>query len=626
MIYLLAEGITKTYGEKTLFKDLNLIISKGQRVALIAKNGTGKTSLLNILAGKELPEGDTYKIEVAKDIQVNYLAQEPVFNEELSVLDCVFDSNNPALVAVKAYEMSQIGNVSEVEAAEAIQAMDDEKAWDIEAKVKTILSKLKLSNFDKQVKFLSGGQRKRLALAKILIDNPDFVILDEPTNHLDLDMIEWLEDFLRNANLTMLLVTHDRYFLDRVCNSIFELEDGQLIKYSGNYGDYLEKKEMRMENAQVVRDKNRQLMKKELEWVRRMPQGRGTKAKSRVKAFHDLKEELSKTFDDSKLEIQVKPDRLGSKILELHNVSMEIEEKVLFENFNYKFKQKDKVGIIGPNGSGKSTLLNILTGERQPSTGKVVHGETLSIGYYTQDGMKGYEGKRVIDVIRDIAEFIPLEKGKTMSAEQLLEKFLFNRKQQQVYVSQLSGGERRRLFLLTILIRNPNFLILDEPTNDLDIMTLNILEDYLQQFPGCLLVVSHDRYFMDKLVDHLFVLGDGSEIRDFSGTYTEWRDNYVPQGEEDKKPAAAKEDNSQTNEAEPKKGRELSYQEQKELSKIERDIEKLEAKKKDVLERFVTHSTDSAKLAELNIELKKIEEGIEEKEMAWMELADKAND
>lgn len=625
MIYLLAEGITKTYGEKTLFRELGLIISKGQKVALIAKNGTGKTSLLNILAGKELPEGDTYKIEIAKDIQINYLAQEPVFNEELSVLDCVFDSDNPALVAVKRYEMSQIGLVSEAEAGEAIQAMDDEKAWDVEAKVKTILSKLKLTNFDKQVKFLSGGQRKRLALAKILIDNPDFVILDEPTNHLDLDMIEWLEDFLRNAGLTMLLVTHDRYFLDRVCDTIYELEDGQLVKYSGNYGDYLEKKEMRMENAQVVRDKNRQLMKKELEWVRRMPQGRGTKAKSRIKAFHDLKEELSKTFDDARLEIQVKPERLGSKILELHNVSMHIDNRALFENFNYKFKQKDKVGIIGPNGSGKSTLLNILTGQREPSTGKVVHGETLLLGYYTQEGMKDAEGKRVIDVIRDIAEFIPLEKGKILTAEQLLEKFLFSRKQQQVYVSQLSGGERRRLFLLTILIKNPNFLILDEPTNDLDIMTLNILEDYLQQFPGCLIVVSHDRYFMDKLVDHLFVLGDSKEIRDFPGTYTEWRDNYLSQAEMYAPQSSAKAEAGAADTPEPKKARELSYQEQKELSKLEREIEKLEGKKKEVLDKFITYATDSGKLAELNIELKKIEEGIEEKEMAWMELADRLN-
>lgn len=619
MIYLLAEGLTKTYGEKVLFKDLDFLISKGQKVALIAKNGTGKTSLLEILAGNELPEGDTYKLQIAKGIKIGYLEQDPALNPQSSVLDCAFESDNPAVKAVKRYEEAQLNLLNEEEASEALQGMEDHKAWNVEAKVKMILSKLKLTEFDKKVGSLSGGQKKRLALAKILIEEPDFVVLDEPTNHLDLDMIEWLEEFLQNANLTMLLVTHDRYFLDRVCNSIIELEDGRLIKYSGTYLDYLEKKQLRVENSQVVKEKNRQLMKKELEWVRRMPKARGTKDKSRVKAFHELKADLSNQFKDEQLEIQVRPERLGSKIAELHNISKEAGDKLLFSGFNYKFKKLDKVGIIGPNGSGKSTLLNILTGSIAPDTGKVVHGDTLVLGYYTQDGIKDYEGKRVIDVIREIGDYIPLEKGKTLSAEQLLEKFLFDRKQQQVYVSQLSGGEKRRLYLLTILMKNPNFLILDEPTNDLDIMTLNILEDYLQTFPGCLVVVSHDRYFMDKLVDHLFVIGLDSEIKDFPGNYSEWRESVTSSDTAGKKSAE-----SMTNtEIVKPVANELSYNDQKELNKLEREISKLEDKKQKLMAQFLEFATDAHKIITLNRELAELESQIEEKETYWMELAAK---
>lgn len=621
MIYLLAESLTKTYGEKILFKDLDFLISKGQKVALIAKNGTGKTSLLEILAGNELPEGDTYKLQVAKGIKIGYLEQEPSLNPELSVLDCAFESDSPAVRAVKRYEEAQLNLLSEEEASEALQNMEDHKAWNVEARIKMILSKLKLTEFDKKAGSLSGGQKKRLALAKILIEEPDFLILDEPTNHLDLDMIEWLEDFLQNANLTMLLVTHDRYFLDRVCNSIVELENGGLVKYSGTYLDYLEKKQLRTENFQVVKEKNRQLMKKELEWVRRMPKARGTKDKSRIKAFHELKAELSSQFKDEQLEIEVKPERLGSKIIELHNISKKAGDKLLFSGFSYKFSKLDKVGIIGPNGSGKSTLLNILTRHVTPDSGKVVHGDTLVLGYYTQEGIKDYEGKRVIDVIREIGDYIPLEKGRMLTAEQLLEKFLFDRKQQQVYVSQLSGGEKRRLYLLTILMKNPNFLILDEPTNDLDIMTLNILEDYLQTFPGCLVVVSHDRYFMDKLVDHLFVIGMDSSIRDFPGNYSEWRESAADQHDISDKPAPAQQ--VAAPEGQKAVAGELSYNEQKELNKLEREISRLEDKKQALMAQFLEFATDAHKINELNKELAELEAKIEEKESAWIELAAK---
>jgi ABC transport system ATP-binding/permease protein len=618
VIYLSAEGLTKTYGEKTLFKDINLLITKGQKLALIAKNGTGKTSLLNILAGRELPEGDTYKLTLAKDIRLGYLDQEPKFNPEDTLLDCAFQSDNPKVRAVKNYEKAQMGLLSESETAEATQAMDDLKAWDTEASVKIILDKLKLTYYDKKVGALSGGQQKRLALATLLISNPDFVILDEPTNHLDLDMIEWLEEYLIKSSLTLLLVTHDRYFLDRVCNSIVELEEGQLYKYSGNYADYLEKKTLLLENRQTVKEKNQQLLKKELEWVRRMPKARSTKAKSRVKNFQELKEELSNQFKEEGMEILVKPERLGSKIIELHNLSKKMDGKTLFSGFNYKFKKNDKVGIIGPNGSGKSTLLNLITQKILPDTGKVVHGDTLNLGYYTQEGIKNYEGKRVIDVIREIADVIPMENGKTLSAEQLLEKFLFPRKQQQVQVQQLSGGEKRRLYLLSVLMRNPNFLILDEPTNDLDIMTLNILEDYLTTFPGCLIIVSHDRYFMDKLVDHLFVLGQGESLQDYPGNYSEWRETQsssTPVKNLDKTPA-------KTDILGLKK--ELSYQQQKDLAKLEREISKLEEKKSQLNEQFVTHATNPDKMLSLNKELQLIQQAIEDKEMVWLSLQEDA--
>jgi ATP-binding cassette subfamily F protein uup len=614
VIYLSAEGLTKTYGEKTLFNNLNLLVTKGQKLALIAKNGTGKTSLLNILAGRELPEGDTYKLNLAKDIRLGYLDQEPTFHPEDTLLDCAFQSDNPKVRAVKNYEKAQLGLLDEKEAAEATQAMDDLKAWDTEASVKIILDKLKLTYYDKKVGTLSGGQQKRLALATLLISNPDFVILDEPTNHLDLDMIEWLEDYLIKSSLTMLLVTHDRYFLDRVCNSIIELEEGQLYKYSGNYSDYLEKKTLLIENRQTVKEKNQQLLKKELEWVRRMPKARGTKAKSRVKDFHELKAELANQFKEESMEILVKPERLGSKIIELHNLSKKMDGVVLFSGFHYKFKKLDKVGIIGRNGSGKSTLLNLITQKIQPDTGKVVHGDTLKIGYYTQDGIKNYEGKKVIDVIREIADVIPMESGKFLTAEQLLEKFLFPRKQQQVQVQQLSGGEKRRLYLLSILMKNPNFLILDEPTNDLDIMTLNILEEYLTSFPGCLVIVSHDRYFMDKLVDHLFVLGEGESIQDFPGNYTEWREKHQVFSS-----VNYSESSPILPEINPPK-KELSYQQQKELAKLEREISKLEEKKTLLNNQFVTYSTQPDKILEINKELIQLNESLEAKELEWLML------
>ncbi|MFZ1227516.1 MAG: ABC-F family ATP-binding cassette domain-containing protein, partial [Saprospiraceae bacterium] len=523
MNYLTLENIKKSYGDKILFTGLSMFINEGQKIALIARNGTGKTTLLQVIAGLEGSEGENAKIQFKKDLRIEYLTQEPEFNPEHTVMDAIFASENPVLQAVKEYESALLHPENEDRMQKAMNKMEDHEAWDMESKVKEILTKLKIGDFELQVKNLSGGQVKRLALAKVLISEPELLILDEPTNHLDMEMIEWLENYLQHPGLTLLLVTHDRYFLENVCNQILELENGNIYKYAGNYSEYLEKKNERAENDGVVLDKNRKLFLKELDWVRRMPQARSTKAKSRIDKFDELKQELSQQRDATMLQINIKANRLGSKIIEAHNIGKAYDGKKLFSGFSYKFKRFDRVGIIGPNGTGKSTFLQIITGGLIPDDGKIVIGETVVFGYYTQSGMKLKEDRRVIDVITDVAEYIPTEKGHNITAASLLEKFMFPREQQQVFASQLSGGEKRRLYLLTILMANPNFLILDEPTNDLDLVTLNVLEEFLTTFQGCVVLVSHDRYFMDKLVDHLFVFGQDNKIIDYPGNYTQYR-------------------------------------------------------------------------------------------------------
>lgn len=612
MQYLLLENVTRRYGDKLLFENINLSISKGDKIALVAKNGTGKTTLLKIISGEEGSDGDTAKIEISKDIKISFLSQEPAFDGDDTVIEAIFDTDNEALIAISNYEKALISGDEQALQKNMIR-IEDLKAWDLESRVNEVLTKLKLTDFDRKVKALSGGQKKRLALAKILIDEPDFLILDEPTNHLDIDMIEWLEEHLQQPNLTLFMVTHDRYFLERVCNTILEMDGGTLFAYRGNYSEYLEKRDARKINDAVNLEKTKKLFTKELEWMRRQPQARGTKAKSRIDNFYEIKEKAFSGHSDEDLKIDILPERLGSKILEAHSIVKKYDNKTIINSFSYKFKKGERVGIVGPNGAGKSTFLKVLTQEIPADSGKVVIGDTVVFGYYSQDGIKMNEDKMVIDVIRDIAEFIPLEKGKKMSAETLLERFLFPRPQQRVLVSQLSGGERRRLYLLTILMSNPNFLILDEPTNDLDIITLNVLENYLMDFPGCLLVVTHDRYFMDKLVDHIFVLEGDGNIQDFNGTYSEFQYRQKEEKIESHHESVA--------EKEVSSGK-LSYEQRKVFARIEKEIEKLEKQKTELTERFEDTTLDHEEILKLSKNLDAINEELSDKEMQWLEMSE----
>lgn len=618
MNYLTLENVTKMYGEKVLFKNITLFIDRFQKIALVAKNGTGKTTLMRVLAGIEGIEGETSKILIRKDIRTGFLHQDPDFRATDTIMEAVFDSPNILMQAVKAYERALLHPEEETQMQAALAKMDDLKAWDFEAKIKEILFKLKISDLEQRVSSLSGGQKKRLALAKLLIDEPDFIILDEPTNHLDLDMIEWLEEYLQQPNLTIFMVTHDRYFLENVCDTIIEMDGGSLYRYKGNYSEYLEKKAIREEIEGVVLGKNRQLLKRELDWVRRMPKARTTKSKSRVDAFYDLKELTNKRPDNDTLELSIKFNRLGSKILELYNVSKSYGEKNLVKDFSYKFKPNERVGIVGTNGAGKSTLLKIITESVLPDSGRIVVGETVQFGYYSQDGIKLNEDKRIIDVVKDIAEVIPLEKGRELTAAQMLDRFLFTRDQHMVYASQLSGGERRRLYLLTVLMKNPNFLILDEPTNDLDILTLNVLEDFLLDFQGCVIIVTHDRYFMDKLVEHVFVFEGDGHIRDFNGTYTEYR--IQKDLEEEQKRTANKPQTAAVAKQNPTT--KLTETERKELKRLENELKTLETRKRDITEKFNDPTISTAQITKLSAELGEIQDKIETKEMRWLELGE----
>jgi len=534
----------------------------------------------------------------------------------------MFDSDHPKIKALKAYEKALKHPEDEQAMQKALTQMDDLKAWEHEARAKEILTKLNITDLDQPVNFLSGGQRKRLALAKLILEEPEFVILDEPTNHLDLDMIEWLEDYLIQSKQTLLMVTHDRYFLDRVCNIIVELDEGNLYRYRGSYTDFLEKKSARHENEAVVQDKRKKLYKRELEWVRRMPKARGTKAKARVDNFSEIKEAAFKQRSADEVRIDIKGARLGSKILEAHYVSKSYDEFIAVKDFDYKFKKKERAGIVGPNGVGKTTFLRLLTQEIRPTAGKIVVGGTVVFGYYSQAGIQLLEDKRVIDVVRDVAEYIPLEKGQKLTAEQLLERFLFPRPQQQVYASQLSGGERRRLYLLTVLMQNPNFLILDEPTNDLDIITLNVLEEFLMDFPGCVLIVSHDRYFMDKLVDHLFVFQGEGKIKDFPGNYTEYRVWEKKKTQEERREASAQKPAEKKQVIKSKAPSNLTYEQRKELKRLEKSITKLEQKKEEITAQFNDTSLSPDQIESLSVQLGEIQDELEEKEFRWMELAE----
>ncbi|KAB8151862.1 ATP-binding cassette domain-containing protein [Kordia sp. TARA_039_SRF] len=616
MNYLSVENITKSYGERVLFEDISFGINKDQKVAFIAKNGTGKTSLLNIITGRE--EADSGQITSRKGIHMAFLSQNEDLDLNLTVEETIFASDNPILDIIANYE-SALLNPSDTEAYQkAFEKMEVHNAWDFETQYKQILFKLKLENLSQKVKNLSGGQKKRLALATILINKPDLLILDEPTNHLDLEMIEWLEDYFKKENITLFMVTHDRYFLERVCNEIVELENGQLYNYKGSYSYYLDKKEARIQAEQASVEKAKNLFKKELDWMRRQPKARTTKSKSRIDDFYVIKEKAHQRRKEHEVQLEINMERMGSKILELHNVSKSFQEKVLLDKFEYVFKKGERIGIIGKNGTGKSTFLNLITGRLKPDAGKIIVGDTIKFGYYTQSGINPKEGQKVIDVIKEFGEYIPLKKGRMISAAQLLERFLFDRKRQYDFVEKLSGGELKRLYLCTVLIQNPNFLILDEPTNDLDIVTLNVLESFLLDFPGCLLVVSHDRYFMDKIVDHLFVFRGNGIIEDFPGNYSDFRaydDSLEPETEttEKKEKKTWRQDDSDK----------LSYNEQKEYKRLEKDIQRLEEEKEAIEALFVTGELSQDEIQEKSLELQKIINESEEKTERWFELASK---
>ncbi len=615
MNYVSVENIAKSYGERVLFEDLSFGINQGQKIGLVAKNGTGKTSLLNILSQKEPP--DKGEINYRRNLKIGFLPQEPDLDPNLTIEESIFAADNDTLKIIRNYEKVLL-NPEDTEAyQQAFDQMEVHQAWDFETEYKQILSKLRLEDLDKQVKYLSGGQKKRLALANLLLDLPDLLILDEPTNHLDLEMIEWLEETFKKESLTLFMVTHDRYFLERVCNEIIELEEGKLYSYSGNYSYYLEKRELRLATEETNVEKAKQLYKKELEWMRRQPKARGTKSKSRISSFDDIRERAHKRRKNHQVQLEINMERLGAKIIELHNVSKSYGKKTLFQNFDYNFQRQDRLGIIGKNGTGKSTFLNMITGNIKPDTGKLVIGETVKFGYYTQGGIKIKEGQKVIDVIREFGDYIPLKKGRQISAQQLLERFLFDRKKQYDYVEKLSGGERKRLYLCTVLIQNPNFLILDEPTNDLDIVTLNVLENFLLDFPGCLIVVSHDRYFMDKIVDHLFVFGKG-KIKDFPGNYSDYRayeKTVKPEPKVEKESIQEKSVSTQE-----RKKVSLSYHEQKEYRSLEKEIEKLEKQKEKLQQEFL-QPLSGEEITKKSLELNKLEDEIDEKTERWFELS-----
>ncbi|SNR13861.1 ABC-F family ATP-binding cassette domain-containing protein [Tenacibaculum jejuense] len=614
MNYLTVENISKAYGERVLFEDLSFGINKDQKIAFVAKNGSGKTSILNIVAGKDTP--DSGQVISRKGIHIAYLSQEHNFDANQTIEETIFATENKILPIIQQYEAA-LQNPDDAEAYQkAFDLMDQHNAWDFETQYKQILSKLKLDNLQQKVGSLSGGQRKRLALAIILINKPDLLILDEPTNHLDLEMIEWLEAFFSREKITLFMVTHDRYFLERVCNEIIELDNGQLYKYKGNYSYYLQNKEERKALEATNLSKAKSLYKKELDWMRRQPKARTTKSKSRIDDFFEIKQKAHQRRKEHEVQLEINMERLGSKIVELHKLKKSFDEKVILDGFEYVFKKGERIGIIGKNGTGKSSFLNILTKQLPLDGGKIVVGETVKFGYYTQKGINIKEGQKVIEVIKEFGEEIPLTKGRRISAAQLLERFLFDRKKQYDFVEKLSGGEQKRLYLCAVLIQNPNFLILDEPTNDLDVVTLNVLENFLLDYPGNLMVVSHDRYFMDKIVDSLFVFRGNGVVENFPGNYSDFRayeDSKTPEPKTEKKEAVKREKT-------PQKGK-LSYNEKREFGVLEIDIEKLQKKKEQIEAQFANGEVASEDINDKSVELQQIIEDLETKEERWFELS-----
>ena len=615
--YLQVENLTKSFGDLVLFNGISFGIAEGQRIGLIAKNGSGKTTLLNILAGKE--DYDEGKITFRRDLRVGYLEQSPKYPEELTVLEACFYHGNSTVELIKEYErcMETPGNPG---MDELLVRMEHEKAWDYERRAKQILSQLKIRDFSQKIGHLSGGQLKRVALANILITEPDLLILDEPTNHLDLDMTEWLEEYLNRGSLSLLMVTHDRYFLDRVCSEIIEIDNRQLYSYKGNYSYYLEKRQERIEatNAEIARANN--LYRTELEWMRRMPQARGHKARYREEAFYELEKVAKQRTYDANVKLDVKASYIGSKIFEADHLCKRFGDLKILDDFSYIFARYEKMGIVGNNGTGKSTFIKILMGLEKTDSGTLDIGETVRFGYYSQEGLQFNEQMKVIDVITDIAEVIELGNGKRLTASQFLQHFLFTPETQHSYVYKLSGGERRRLYLCTVLMRNPNFLVLDEPTNDLDIVTLQVLEEYLQNFKGCVIVVSHDRYFMDKVVDHLLVFKGQGDIRDFPGNYSDYRDWKLAKAEHEKEAAKPKEEKTQRVRLNDK--RRMTFKERKEFEQLEKEIAELEEEKKQIEDALCSGTLSVDELTEKSKRLPLLNDELDEKTMRWLELSE----
>lgn len=614
---LQVENLTKSFGDLVLFEDISFGLAEGQRVGLIAKNGTGKSTLLSILSGKE--GYDSGKISFRRDLRVGYLEQDPKYPEELTVLEACFHHGNDTVELIKEYEhcMETPGHPG---LDMLLTRMDQEKAWDYEQKAKQILSQLKIRDFDQPVKQLSGGQLKRVALANTLITEPDLLILDEPTNHLDLDMTEWLEEYLRRTNLSLLMVTHDRYFLDRVCSEIIEIDNRQVYQYKGNYSYYLEKRQERIDAKNVEIERANNLYRTELDWMRRMPQARGHKARYREEAFYELEKVAKQRVRNDNVKLEVKASYIGSKIFEADHLCKRFGDLKILDDFSYIFSRYEKMGIVGNNGTGKSTFIKILMGQVQPDSGTLDIGETVRFGYYSQDGLQFDEQMKVIDVVQDIAEVIELGNGKRLTASQFLQHFLFTPETQHSYVYKLSGGERRRLYLCTVLMRNPNFLVLDEPTNDLDIITLNVLEEYLQNFKGCVIVVSHDRYFMDKVVDHLMVFNGQGDIRDFPGNYSDYRDWKEAKAQQEKEVRKSQEEKTARVRLNDKK--KMTYKERLEFEQLEKDIAALEEEKAGIEASLCSGELAVEELTRCSKRLSEVNDLIDEKTMRWLELSE----
>ncbi|MFT5667719.1 MAG: ATP-binding cassette subfamily F protein uup [Vicingaceae bacterium] len=623
MNLLSVEGIAKRFGERILFADVTFGLEQGQKMALVAKNGEGKTTLLEMLSGDVMP--DSGNVVWRNGISIGYLRQDNPFNEFNTVKEVLYGSDNDFVRALNSYEFAIENPMDDDAMQKALNLMDASKAWDYEAKIDKLLSIFGMDSLGKNqpIDLLSGGQKKRIALIKLIVDEPDVFILDEPTNHLDISMIEWLEEYLAGPNISLFLVTHDRYFLSRVCNQILELDGGLGHRYTGDYEYFIEKKAEREENLTAEIGKAKNLYRKEIEWMRRMPKARATKAKSREDRFYDTEKKAKQRINKDEMQLSIKSERLGSKILELHHVKKSFDTLKIVDDFNYTFKKGDKIGIAGKNGVGKTTFLNLVMGLEEVDSGKIITGETVQFGYYTQKGIQPSEDKRIIDVVKDIAEIIPLEKGRKITASQLLEKFLFPPKQQYTYVSKLSGGEKKRLYLLTILMSNPNFLILDEPTNDLDIKTIQILEDFLREFPGCLMIVSHDRAFMDNLADHIFYFKGEGQIKDYNKSYSEIIEIQKAEGGNAASPKAVqapKEVEKKTDNYTEK----LSYNERREFNKLEKEIAKLEVKKTELTEKMNAATADTETLMNSSQEIGTVIEDIEAKELRWLELSERA--